>query len=76
MFQNTYLIIRHSCYLFTDMYESQGNSVSIATGYGLDDWGLIPGRAYEFFSSQSCPDQLWVPPNLLSNGHQGLFPQE
>jgi hypothetical protein len=32
--------------------------------YGLDDWGLVSGRA-GFFSSPQHPDQLWGPPNLL-----------
>jgi hypothetical protein len=26
------------------------------------------------FSLHQCPDQLLGPPNLLSNGYQGLFP--
>jgi hypothetical protein len=25
-------------------------------------WGSSPGRDWEFFSSQSCPDRLWGPP--------------
>jgi hypothetical protein len=28
---------------------SQGSSVGIATGYGLDCWGSIPGRGKTFF---------------------------
>jgi hypothetical protein len=29
--------------------ESRGSSVSIMTGYGLDDWGSIPDRDRGFF---------------------------
>jgi hypothetical protein len=36
--------------------------------------GLSPGKGWEFFSSPPCPDRLCVPPSLLSNGYQGLFP--
>jgi len=32
-----------------------------------------PGKGWEF-SSPPPPDGLWDPPNLLSNGNQGLFP--
>jgi hypothetical protein len=34
----------------------------------------IPGME-RFFSSQH-PDRLWGPPNLLSNGYLGRFPQD
>jgi hypothetical protein len=33
-----------------------------------------PGRVYKFISSPPCPNRLWVPPSLLSNGYEGLFP--
>jgi hypothetical protein len=36
-------------------------------------FGFHPG-SWEFFSSPPCPERLWDPPNLLSNGYQGLFP--
>jgi hypothetical protein len=49
------------------------SSVGIATGYGLDGPGAVPGGA-RFFSSPQCPDQLWGPPNLLLNGYLELFP--
>jgi hypothetical protein len=54
-----------------------GDSVdSLATGYGLDHWGVrvrVPVGS-RIFSSPSHPDRLRDPPNLLSNGYQGLFP--
>jgi hypothetical protein len=30
--------------------QSRDSSVGIALGYGLDDWGSIPGGGWEFFS--------------------------
>jgi hypothetical protein len=50
--------------------------VGVATGYGLDDWGvgvLVPVGSRIFFSLNR-PDRLWGPPNL-SNGYRGHFPR-
>jgi hypothetical protein len=38
------------------VYRSQDTSISIVAGYGLDGWGLIPGRRKIFlFSTESRP---------------------
>jgi hypothetical protein len=58
----------------SNLYESLDNSVSIATGYGLDGRRVsvrVPlGSA--IFSSPRRPDRLWGPPSLFSNGYRGL----
>jgi hypothetical protein len=36
---------------------------------GSDDRISNPGGAWEFFSSTPCPDRLWGPPSLPSNGY-------
>jgi hypothetical protein len=51
--------------------------VGIATIYDLDDRGFgvrVPVMS-GIISSPRCPDKLWVPTSLLSNGYRGLFPR-
>jgi hypothetical protein len=49
--------------------------VGIATSYGLDGRGSIPGRGKRFFSSPQRSDRLWGSPSLLPSGYQGaLYP--
>jgi hypothetical protein len=54
--------------------ESWDSSVSIVTGYWLDGLGLIRGSV-RCISSLQCPDQLWGPPSLPSNGYRDSFPR-
>jgi hypothetical protein len=52
------------------------SAVGIATGYGLDDRGVavrVPGGS-RIFTSQSHPDRVWGPSNLLFNEYRGAFP--
>jgi hypothetical protein len=57
--------------------ESRDSAVGIATGYGLDDRGVVvrvPVGSRIFTSP--CPDRLWGSSNLLSNAYRGLFTWE
>jgi hypothetical protein len=42
-----------------------GNSVGIATGYGLDGPGSNPGEGEIF---RTCPDRPWDPPSTMGTG--------
>jgi hypothetical protein len=56
-----------------------GSSVSIVSGYGLNDQTIevrSPAEAKDFSSSLLCPDRLWGPPSLLYNGYRGSFPRD
>jgi hypothetical protein len=58
---------------------SQGSSVSIVSGYRLDDRAIgvrSPAGQRIFFLYPLCPDLLWDPPSLLYNGYRGSFPRE
>jgi hypothetical protein len=64
-------------FLITVSGRSRDSAVGIATGYGLDGRGVGVGVPVgtRIFSSLRCPDRLWDPRSLLSNGYQGLFPR-
>jgi hypothetical protein len=49
--------------------------VGIATSYGLGDREVtvrVPVGPKTFYSPR-CSDEIWGPPNLLSNGYRGHF---
>jgi hypothetical protein len=44
-------------------------------GWMIEEVGVRVPVGSGILSSPHRPDRLWSPPNLLSNGYQGLFPQ-
>jgi hypothetical protein len=65
---------KHICPPFINL--SRDSAVGIATGYGLDSWGVgvpVPLGA-KFLFSPRRPHRVWAPPSLLSNGYRGSFP--
>jgi hypothetical protein len=55
----------------------QVSSGGIVSDYGLNDRAIgvrFPAEAKDF-SSILCPDRLWGPHILLSNGHRGSYPR-
>jgi hypothetical protein len=61
--------------LVTSYGAAWDSSVSIATGYVLDEQGVGVQVRSRIVSSPRRPEQLWVPPSILSNGYRGFFPQ-
>jgi hypothetical protein len=47
-------------------------SVFMRTDYRFEDQGSILGEGKRFFSIPECPQRLWGPPSLTSNGVIGL----
>jgi hypothetical protein len=58
----------------SSFFDRCDNSVSIATDYGLDGQGTIPGKSKSFFFALMNQDWFQGPSSLPQNGCQGHFP--
>jgi hypothetical protein len=66
--ENTPMFVKvytHS--LYNNNLGSWCSSISTVSDYRLDDQSSISNKGTKFFLKPLCPDQLWGPPNLLSN---------
>jgi hypothetical protein len=63
----------HSDIIFPYMLTSMSRYSDWLQAGRSDDRGSIPGGGWELLSSTPCPDRLWGPPSLLSNGYRRLF---
>jgi hypothetical protein len=73
-----WVIVKLQLIALLQIKRSRDSAVDIATGYGLDDWGVgvrVPVGS-RIFSSPNRTDRLRGPPNLQSNGYRGgSFPE-
>jgi hypothetical protein len=58
--------LSHACYMTHRWFHHPNNIWRTAQT-------VIVGGSWEFFSSPPCPERLWGPHSLISNGYQGLF---
>jgi hypothetical protein len=56
--------------------KSRDSSVGIETGYGLDDWGLIPNRARNLSLLYSVQTGSWAHSASYPMGTGGSFPAD
>jgi hypothetical protein len=68
--------MKATIYKWQYLERSRDRPVGIATGYGLDDWGVgvrVPVGSRIIFSPRRQTGS--GPPNLLSNGYRRLTPR-
>jgi hypothetical protein len=75
---NPHLIYKDVPYLVYGSYKSRSwvSSGSIVSDYGQDDQAIGVRSLAGQRIFPLCPDRLWGPPSLLSNGYRGSFPRK
>jgi hypothetical protein len=68
--------LKRAIFMYCDTVVRRGSVVGIATGKGLDNWGVaVRVPVWWRISTSHRSDRFWGLYNFLSNGCRGIFPR-